>query len=165
MLLLDNDLLAIYLNDHLAAATAAGRLARRALGANRDNEFGRALEPLAREIEEDQETLREVMRRLDVGVDRLKSAAATGGELAGRLKLNGRLLSYSPLSRLVEFEALALGVEGKRGLWKALGVIGEPRLDGVDFGELEERALRHRRVIERQRLNAARIALSERGEG
>jgi hypothetical protein len=164
MLLLDDDLLAIYLNDHLAGASVGGRLARRTLGANRDNDFGRALAPVAREIEEDQETLKEVMRRLGVGADRLKSAAATGGELAGRLKLNGRLLSYSPLSRLVELEALALGVEGKRGLWKSLEATDEPRLAGFDFGALAERALRQRRTLERQRLNAARIALSERGD-
>lgn len=163
MLLLDADLLAIYLNDHLAAATGAGRLMRRALGSNRENDFGRALAPLAREIDDDRETLRRVMRRLGVGVDRLKWAAATGAELAGRLKLNGRLLDYSPLSRLVELEALALGVEGKRGLWKALATVDDPRLAGFDFSELAERALRQRRILERQRLNAARIALSERG--
>ena len=33
-------------------------------------------------------------------------------EKAGRLKLNGSLLTYSPLSRLVELEGLSLGVEG-----------------------------------------------------
>ena len=41
-------------------------------------------------------------------------------EKAGRLKMNGELFEYSPLSRLVEFEGLTLGVTGKLSLWKVL---------------------------------------------
>jgi hypothetical protein len=48
-------LLAIYLNDHLAGATAGLELARRARGSNRDTELGEFLERLTGEIEEDRE--------------------------------------------------------------------------------------------------------------
>ena len=44
-------------------------------------------------------------------------------EKVGRLKPNGRLVGYTPLGRLLELEALAAGVAGKRGLWRALGVV------------------------------------------
>src|SRR5579884_4159682 len=103
-------LLAIYLNDHLAAATGARELARRAAGANRGSRYGAFLERLAEEIDEDRQTLLEVMDALDVGVDHLKIAGGWTAEKLGRFKLNGRLFGYSPLSRVIEVEALALGV-------------------------------------------------------
>jgi hypothetical protein len=149
--------LAIYLNDHLAASTAARELARRAAGSNRGSEYGPFLERLAAEIDEDRESLFEIMRALGVGVDRLKVVAGWGGEKLGRLKLNGRLLGYSPLSRVVELEALALGVNGKLGLWRALRELGprEPRLARFDFDELIARGERQLGGLESQRLRAA----------
>ena len=42
------------------------------------------------------------------------------GEKLGRLKLNGQLLGYSPLSRLIELEGLMLGIAGKLAMWIAL---------------------------------------------
>src|ERR671930_2157738 len=101
------------------------------------------------------------METLDVGKDRLKVLAGWGAERAGRLKLNGRLLGYSPLSRLEEIEALALGVEGKLALWRALRRThaSDPRLADIDLDELIERARSQRRRLERQRVRAADEAL------
>ena len=45
------DRLAIYLNDHLAGATAGTDLARRAASSNRDTAYGRVLAEVAEEIE------------------------------------------------------------------------------------------------------------------
>ena len=56
------------------------------------------------------------MDRLGVAQGRLKPLAAVFGERLGRLKLNGRLWGYSPLSRLDELELLQIGVVGKRML-------------------------------------------------
>jgi hypothetical protein len=95
-------LLAIYLNDHLAAATGARELVRRSASSNRDASYGLFLERMAKEIEEDANSLRAIMLRLDIGLDRLKVLAGWGAEKLGRLKLNGRLIGYSPLSRVVE---------------------------------------------------------------
>jgi len=53
-----NRLLATYLNDHLAGATVGVELARRVASSNRDTSYGATLAELAREIEEDRETLR-----------------------------------------------------------------------------------------------------------
>ena len=64
--------LRIYLNDHLAGSVAGIELARRALAANAGNEYGRLLDRVLAEIEEDQQALRDVMARLEVPAARPK---------------------------------------------------------------------------------------------
>jgi hypothetical protein len=157
------DLLAIYLNDHLAGSTVGLELTRRARGSNEGSELGDFLAELVAEIEQDRAALEEVMTAVGAGRDRLKVAGAWAGEKAGRLKLNGSLLGYSPLSRVVELEALALGVTGKLALWRMLRSLGDPRLAGFDFDELTVRAERQRDRLERHRLAAGRIALAPAG--
>lgn len=157
--------LSIYLNDHLAGSTAGLELAKRARGSNSDSELGPFLAELVEEVREDRATLVGVMRKLDVGEDRVKQALAWTAEKVGRLKLNGSLLSYSPLSRLVELEGLTLGVHGKLGLWRTLDRLSadEPRLAGFDFEELIKRAQNQQRRLERQRQKAADAAFREFG--
>jgi hypothetical protein len=116
-------LLATYLNDHLAGATAGRELARRASASNRGSELGRFLEDLARQIDEDRDSLIELMRALGVGVDCVKVVGGWTAAKLGRLKPNGKLLGYSPLSRLLELEGLLLGVRGKLALWQSLAPI------------------------------------------
>jgi hypothetical protein len=156
----NHKLLSIYLNDHLAGATAGLELAKRTRGANRGTPFEPLLTRLADEIDEDREALREIMRALDIGEDPVKKVGAFVAEKVGRLKLNGSLFSYSPLSRLVELEGLALGVTGKLGLWRALQQVGDPRLESFDLRLLEERANEQQDAIEEQRREAARLALA-----
>jgi hypothetical protein len=120
-------LLAIYLNDHLAGATVGRELSRRSAGSNRGTPWEPFLSRLAQEIGEDRRSLLTIMDTLGVRVDRLKAAAAWGGEKLGRFKLNGQLRGYSPLSRVVELEGLILGVAGKRGLWITLGELARDR--------------------------------------
>ena len=83
-------------------------------------------------------------------------------EKAGRLKLNGQLRGYSPLSRLVELEGLALGVTGKLAVWKALRLIAdtEPALDAAELDRLIDSAEEQQRGLEEHRLEAAREALA-----
>jgi hypothetical protein len=155
-------LLAIYLNDHLAGATVARELARRAAASNRDSEYGPFLERLAGEIAEDRESLVAIMRTLKVKVDPLKVLAGWGMEKVGRLKFNGCLLGYSPLSRVVELETLALGVHGKLALWRSLQQL-QPVLPGAaDRGlpELVDRAQRQLEELELHRLRACAQALT-----
>lgn len=109
-------LLATYLNDHLAGATAAAEVASRAAASNSDNpRYKTPLIELRNEIWQDRQSLLGIMEELEVGVDKAKQRLAWTAEKLGRLKLNGRLCGYSPLSRVVEFEFLALGVTGKLG--------------------------------------------------
>jgi hypothetical protein len=158
---MNKKLLGIYLNDHLAGSTVGLELAKRARGQNRHSEYGGFLETLVKEIEADRKALEGIMDDLEVRKDTAKVAAGWIAEKAGRLKLNGRLTGYSPLSRLVEIEALALGVTGKLALWKALRLLadGEPALDGPALERLIERAERQQRDLEEHRLAAAREAL------
>jgi len=154
------ELLAIYLNDHLAGATAGVELARRLRGSNEDDpEFGPALAELCAEIEADRETLEAVMERLGVGRSKLKPLAAVLGERVGRLKLNGQLWGYSPLSRLDELELLQIGVAGKRRLWRALEHPHAGDLPDFELGALAERATEQLRRLEALHLKAATLAL------
>ncbi|HEX5375337.1 MAG TPA: hypothetical protein VFW48_04185 [Solirubrobacterales bacterium] len=141
--------LSIYLNDHLAGATAGVELARRAVGSNRDRpELSEPLEGVCAEIEADRETLERVMDRLEVRRSAVKPAAGWLAEKLGRLKLNGRLHGYSPLSRVVELEGLCIGISGKIELWRALEQALGAEWSGFDFRRLCERAARQRAAVE-----------------
>lgn len=161
MVAVNRRLLATYLNDHYAASVAAAELARRAAASNRGTSYGETLATLAREIEQDRQALGLIMRALGLRTDRAKAAAAWSAEKLGRLKLNGQLTGYSPLSRLEELEILELGVHGKLQLWQALERAGDHGIPAAELEELIKRARAQRRRLERQRLAAATEALSE----
>jgi hypothetical protein len=151
------DYLAIYLGDHFAGSTVGCELSKRIARQNADGEFGPPLARIRDEIAEDRATLEQVMDALDVRRDKLKSAGAYAGEKLGRLKLNGQWRGYSPLSRVVELEGLALGVTAKKGLWKALGALADQRLGEFDFAALAERAERQAEELESLRLKAVEL--------
>lgn len=159
--MVERRLLAIYLNDHLAGATGGVELARRARSSNRDTKWEKALEGICAEIEADRTTLENVMERLAVKRNTVKIAGAWTAEKLGRLKLNGRLRGYSPLSRLLELEMLHIGITGKLELWQALQRTLDSKLSEVDFSALIERAESQRQAVERLRLDAATEALAE----
>jgi len=145
-------LLEIYLADHLAASTAGLELARRSARSNAGNATGEFLLRRVVEIEEDRETLERVIAQLGFKPSRPKEAAAWVGEKVGRLKLNGQVRGYSPLSRVLELESLAVGIAGKEALWKALRRV--PAVETVDLEGLIERARRQRADAEEHRLAA-----------
>jgi hypothetical protein len=153
-------LLEIYLADHLAAATAGVALARRSARTNAGTEFGAILHRLAGEIESDRRALQQIIEQLGFRGSKAKEAVAWAGEKIGRLKPNGQIRGYSPLSRILELEALSVGIAGKLALWESLQTartIGE-RLSGIDLEELAERGRRQRAEIEQCRLRAAHEA-------
>jgi hypothetical protein len=151
----------IYLNDHLAGATLGVELSRRALGSNQGTALGDFLERLHREIVEDKGVLETIMARLDVDRSPVKPVGAWVLERVGRLKLNGQIRGYSPLSRLIELEGLEAGVTGKRSLWQVLATVfpEDERLRDVDFATLIERADHQLSRISDHRRAAAREAL------
>lgn len=153
-------LLAIYLNDHLAGATLGVELARRLRSSNRgDAEFGEPLAKICGEIEADRETLIRLMERLSVDRNPVKPVLARLAERLGRLKLNGQLRGYSPLSRVLELEVLATGIGGKLQLWNALEQSLGETLDGFDFHALAERADDQGQRVEDLHLKATERAL------
>lgn len=156
-------LLAIYLNDHLAGATAGVELCRRLRTSNRDDAaLSRALREICEEIEADRGTLEQLMTRLGVRRCRVKTAAAWAGEKLGRLKLNGQLTGYSPLSRLVELELLYIGITGKMQMWRALERTLDGAEHGVDLVRLAERAGSQRDRVEDLHAIAAARAFASR---
>ena len=152
-------LLAIYLNDHLAGATAGVEVARRTAASNAEDPIGGPLREVRAEIEEDLETLKRLMDELGIKRSTIKPAGAWVAEKVGRLKPNGQLTGYSPLSRLVELEFLAMGISGKARLWRALGRSLGGRSGDFDFEGLAARAERQREAIEELHLQAAGRAL------
>jgi hypothetical protein len=153
--------LPIYLNDHYAGSTLGAELAKRAAKNNRDNtEYGPTLTTLAEEIDEDRETLKRIMDRLDVSEDRIKATIFWVGEKVGRLKPNGELLQFSPLSRVVEIEGLISGVGGKHSLWRVLLDLADARLDRAELERLAQRAEEQLSQLHELRGAAAREAFA-----
>jgi hypothetical protein len=143
-----SDLLRIYLNDHLVGAVAGSRRARRTARAEANSSDGSALATVAAEIAEDLHTLRSLMGALGVRPRGSRVALGWAVERAGLLKLNGRLFRRSPLSTLLEIEALRIGVEGKRMLWQTLGTyVDQGQIRGVDLDELSERASKQAGIL------------------
>ena len=159
---MDDKLLGIYLNDHLAGSVAGLDLARRALNSNKGTAYESFLRDLVIAIDDDKRELEGLMETLGIPQDRMKQIVAWAAEKAGRLKLNGQLTGYSPLSRLVELEGLFLGVTGKRSLWRTLKQIADhdSRLAVTDFDKLMTRAEEQRNGLEEHRLRAAAEALT-----
>jgi len=150
------ELLATYLNDHLATATAARELARRSATANRGGEHGAFLERVAGELDEQLAALGATMDALGVSPDRVKQAAAWTAEKAGRLKPNGRLRGYSPLSRVVELEALSMLVTHNLALWQGLDELtaAQPSLDGPDARRQADQCAQQLQELQAQRRRA-----------
>ena len=154
-------LLGIYLNDHLAGATAGLELFRRA--ARSQPAPARAeLERLTAEVQQDREALLRIMRAVGAPVRRYKVLGGWLAEKAGRVKPNGHLVSRSPLSDLVELEGLVLGVTGKAAGFRALQTVAErdPRIDVGELEQLVRRAERQRETVEELRRAAARRAFT-----
>ncbi|MGH3270512.1 MAG: hypothetical protein ACRDN1_15885 [Trebonia sp.] len=156
-----HDLLGVYLNDHLAGSTVGLELARR-MAASAGPESATVLRGLAAEIAEDRSALLAIMATLGIPVRGYKVFAAWAGEKLGRLKLNGHLLSRSPLSSLEETEILRLGVEGKAAGWRTLRALAsrDSRLDAGRLDELLARADRQSSALESLRVSIAEQALT-----
>jgi hypothetical protein len=160
--MLDRKRLSIYLNDHLAGSTSGLELAKRTRGANQGTEYAEPLERVASQIEEDRDALIRLMDSLEIKRDHLKVAAGWVAEKLGRLKPNGQLTGYSPLSRLIELEGLVVGITGKQSLWDALLEVSDKdaRLDAEELRRLSTRAQEQRDEVWNLRQRAARGAFS-----
>ena len=156
----DDRLLRIYMSDQLALGVLWREIARRSQRSNEGTPVGEALTRVAGEIAEDVATFEHIMSRLGFPKARVKPALAIAGERVGRLKLNGRLTDYSPLSRFEELDVLRMGIDGKMVLWANLRDLAglSSRLPDVDFEALIERARRQRDTIEPFRQQAGREA-------
>lgn len=155
-------ILRVYLNDHLAGATAGVELVRRMVHEHGDSAYGDELRELAAEIAQDRQALLRLMAQLGIRPRRYKVYGAWLGEKLGRVKPNGRLLRSSGLSVLVELEAMRMGVTGKALLWRALRgtAPADPDLDSIRLEELSQRAERQIRTLDSLHAQAASTLLS-----
>ena len=153
-----------YLNDHLAGAAAAIRLAERCLARESESELAPVLRALLGEIREDRDVLQRVIKALGGSANPVKRASAVGIERLGSLRMALPVIGPGSgvAARLEELEVLSLGIEGKRMLWKVLGTLTstDGRLVGFDFDGLERRAESQRRRLEPHRLELAAAALA-----
>jgi len=151
--------LRIYLNDHRAGAAGGIALAQRSRDNNGESELGTTMQAIVDEFTSDATTLARIADHLGCPPNPVKTVAARVGEFVGRAKTNGHLREYSPLSRLLELEALLAAIDAKRSLWRSLQTASVPVPDGVDLQELEQRATRQRETLRPFHADAARDAL------
>ena len=156
----NTDLLGVYTNDHLASATGGVELVSRMLGRWRGTSYEPRLEQLLDELREERAGLRSSMAALGVPVRQYKQVGSWLGEKVSRLKLNGHLLSRSPLSDLVEFEFIATAVLAKRAGFETLREVAsvDDRLDAALLDRLIAQAdKQHDWLADARREVAARV--------
>ena len=141
---------ATYLRDHLAGADTAIQVVQGLRGAYRGGPEGTLFESLYDQFREDRGVVEGILAELGYTSRSTKRLAglATGNAL--RVVAAG---APGELSLFRTLEALAIGVQGKRCLWRAAqALVGLPHPPGRrSFVELEADAVRQWEIIERYR--------------
>jgi hypothetical protein len=151
--------LVTYLNDHLGGAQIAIQILETMRDQHKDKKLREFATILLPEIQADDETLRSIASNIGSRSNVIKEAGGWLLEKFARLKLGH---SGSTSFELFEsLELLALGIQGKLCLWKALRAASgqDARLRGYDFEELVSRASRQYDRVENHRLHLAQIVL------
>lgn len=152
----------VYLNDHLGGATLGSELAIQIGDHAEGTPLADVMTTLRAQIEEDRETLVDLMQRMGVTRNPVKQATGWLAEKASRVKFSGLSSGDSGHGIFMALESMALGVQGKASLWRALREVraDHPPLAGVDLDALVARADEQYATLERERLAAAARALS-----
>ena len=150
-----------YLNDHLAGSTLGADLAKQ-IRDNAEAPLRQLMETIAAEIEEDRETLIELMDRMGTTKNPVKQATAWMTEKASRAKFSGVSSGAPDVGKLMALESLTLGVTGKECLWQMLKrVAGRyEALASTDFERLIERARDQHDQLQKERIKAGMDALA-----
>jgi hypothetical protein len=147
-----------YLNDHLAGSVGALELLDRLIDVYQGKPLERFFQELRNEIDADQKTLKELIARLGEKESAVRKAGAWIAEKLSRAKIQLSETREGELGLFLALEGLALGINGKRSLWRALAAASEtaPQLRGPDYATLEKRAVEQHDRVEAQRLEVAR---------
>jgi len=144
----------MYLRDHHAAGTAGSSIARRlAANVTLGDQARKELAEVAADIRADLRTLEDVMAAEEITRDATKDLLARVGAAVGKLKLNGRIRSRSPLSDVLELETLLAGVSAKAALWATLKSV--PLRTNLDLDGLSVRADEQSAILARWRDSAS----------
>jgi hypothetical protein len=154
--------LSTYLNDHLAGASAAVELLKDLIGQERRSSGDQELKQILAEVEEDRGVLLQVLEQAGGKESTVRKAAGWLAEKLGQAKLKLDDPGSGKLQEFEALEALALGIQGKVALWRALGAASPriPALATTDYGALERRALNQFQKVDQIRLRTAAAALS-----
>jgi hypothetical protein len=134
---ISRDLLGLYLSDHLTGATAGAERIERMADDFVDTPVFARLSELTEEVRLERAFLQQLIHDLGMRQRRYRQAASWAAEHVGRLKGNGRLLSRSPLTLVLETELMRSAVIGKLGVWQTLEAnADELSLDPGAFAEL-----------------------------
>ena len=151
-----------YLNDHLAGSVAALELLDHLIKLHQKSDRESFHRGLRAEIEEDQKILQKILEQVGGRESRVRKAAAWMSEKLGEAKLVLDDPGDNQLRILEALETLALGIQGKLLLWRALGSVSAPApaFRAVDFSQLERRARDQFDRVDTERLLVARAALA-----
>ena len=152
----------VYLNDHLAGAMLGSDLAEQIRAQNHGSALGELMESLAPQIEQDRQTLIDLMQQLGSSKNPVKQAAAWIAEKASRAKFSGMTSGEDELGTFMALETLTLGVRGKACMWKALKQVADQHapIASMNLDDLIDRAHTQEDALERERLTAGTRALA-----
>jgi len=149
-----------YLNDHLAGSVGALELLDHWIKLCDGKPLAKFFAGLRAEIETDQKTLQELMRTLGTKQSSIRRAGAWVAEKFSRAGLAIAGDESDGLDLVLALETIAMGITGKKLLWRALAAADVPRPGNIDFVELEQRAEEQIARVELERMRAAREAFS-----
>lgn len=152
--------LATYLNDHLAGSVAALDMLEDL--AVHSKHLHTEMLKLRSEIEADRDILSALMLGLEIPQSTIRKAGGWISSYVAQMKLLFDDKATGSLRRLETLEALALGIQGKKGLWHALQAASEldTRLTGISYRDLVQRAVDQHGQVEAWRIAAAKEALT-----
>ena len=150
-----------YLNDHLAGSISALELIAHWAEVHKGEPLGSFFVATEREIKEDQDTLRNVMRSVGVEESKLRQAGAWAAEKIGRARLMMAGDEPGSLGLVLTLEGLIMGVTGKKLMWALLAAAKLPRLSSYNFEQLQRRAEQQIERIEAERIRTVSQAFAE----
>jgi hypothetical protein len=137
-----------YLRDHLSGSDVAIHAVQRLALTSASSSDAEVYHTLVREFDEERAVVRELLAREGASSRSPKRVAAS---------VSGAMLRFiegadaSDVARFEALEGLAIGIQSKRCLWRALQALAASVSDGVRFKTLEAQAVRQWDVIEARR--------------
>ena len=142
--------LVAYLREHLSGSDVALRVVHRLGSTHEGTENGTFFRRLSQELEEERSVVRTLLTQLGASGRSIKRAAGYASGAVLSVTAGGE---PGDPALLRTFEALAIGVQGKRCMWRALQKLHPvpSTVHGMDFVELEAKAVRQWEAIEERR--------------